>query len=1433
VATLVYGVRIRNVANTTDEWVFTSNPTDAAPYIAEPPTGDGQELDPLKGSVTVGQYRIKLVDWLTGPNTRAVTSILADVNARLQQLARLVFIETSTNGAPYVPLVAGYTSEVTMPDAMHFEFTIGNTRRIELNVKVFDIATPHFNGANCFIGGPIATGWGPVEDKGPVLFVVTRVSPAVVGIQWVAGPAPPTYQQINFNGLPQSRHGLPTRTLQYIFKQTRYYSQPTDTWIASDGIYASYSGNSGSIGNGVFAALYDFSSRALIGQFPMLAATGFGQPNWLGPFYDPLGNEAGNPGDYPIIDAAGGMNLNWPSTDAIPQPAAGTLFYCYMFPSIIDTDHPVHILMHPMDIIAALDLENGVMNDPASVAAVRQKIGPDTRLACRITKSSVMGDWKEQYVYIPFGVGGRVNAAGQMTYFTTRIMPNTPPTVTIGINDIRDDKTIAFDLDDQAACTTVTLSTLRFVPDSKVAGDQTAITPQIFNTTDGSSTIVGASPITDTLEAAILFASDVFEAGLGAPFQATQDTALDDFANAMASQIFGLFGQGANYCERNCLPSVTADVGDLVIVNLPDQPGASLTQSPIMQRGTPRVMMVIRRTETPAGPNLKLIDIGESAAQTLVPTFTLGPGHDTRYYALATLTNATALAAIPGCMVRVEVAFSASPPGNGSAAAYLNPATTTTWRTPRVDAGMPVSVRMRAEVPATLPGPWSAWQTITLVPLNPVTSPVVTLGPTGDIATLGFVPGEPDYPTVIALVEGTPGVPTPAGGTTPVAGLGTIVVTPNPVNLTLGAAGGEIVVTPNPVNLTLSGGSSGGVGSNPTGRIGFSAQSSDSGKVGYATGWSLMTPGGIMVPEVATQERYLVPSASSPTSLTFNFADLDALVNQALAASVAIKIYAFIGNNGSPSAAYGVVTSQAAAEDWINTWIAVMLAHYGDIFDTIVPVNEALVGGSYMPNPFYNNWTSPTDFTAGYLPYILNAFHTAFTSARLALNFGSMPTNSSQRAGVLTLATGIVGANPGVLGEISEEFHVNASDVESGALAAAMPAMTTANATIGGLGLKFGASEFDVRDDTGIGAGDAGIPSRDALNNQGVGIVAGWFVAQPNAADFVFWNPADPISWYNLTENPSLPVQLQRGDSSPPRPDLLDSSGNPKAAYTTARTYFPQLAALGSPPPVTPPGGAGGGGGGTTAHQPGGATVKIDSGAITSGVVSGSGFTLPGSVPSAWNFVSGAGSIGLSNAASSDALASGMRFYFPAGNNDDPAYDMYCAVNIGTNGYYLSYDIRLMPGLTVGIMGCPNLKLFAPKDLEGDDTIIMAAITTWPGQVAGQFANGIGMQGPGASFNIPNWNNAAVPAADIFAAGGWNTIEVLCETDSPAGAGNGSYTVWMNGIQAFTRTGIMITAASQTFGITNLHFYAARAEYGGASPQAFYLDVNNLHFAGF
>jgi hypothetical protein len=114
---------------------------------------------------------------------RIVTSALADADARQQLLSKLAFVEESEDeGDSWDVLVCGYVNRVALADALLWEFTVGESRRVEQSKKVFDrisdpVEHPLFIGtldrASCLMGGPIVGDWGGFYvDRGRPAFEV-------------------------------------------------------------------------------------------------------------------------------------------------------------------------------------------------------------------------------------------------------------------------------------------------------------------------------------------------------------------------------------------------------------------------------------------------------------------------------------------------------------------------------------------------------------------------------------------------------------------------------------------------------------------------------------------------------------------------------------------------------------------------------------------------------------------------------------------------------------------------------------------------------------------------------------------------------------------------------------------------------------------------------------------------------------------------------------------------------------------------------------------------------------------------------------------------------------------------------------------------------------------------------------------------------------
>jgi hypothetical protein len=82
----------------------------------------------------------------------------------------------------------------------------------------------------------------------------------------------------------------------------------------------------------------------------------------------------------------------------------------------------------------------------------------------------------------------------------------------------------------------------------------------------------------------------------------------EQYLRTIGDEIFELFGRGAAEGELYCLAGIDEPVGDQVLVNLMHRPNAVVGQSPVSQRGGERRVLILQRTEEPAGPKLLVMD---------------------------------------------------------------------------------------------------------------------------------------------------------------------------------------------------------------------------------------------------------------------------------------------------------------------------------------------------------------------------------------------------------------------------------------------------------------------------------------------------------------------------------------------------------------------------------------------------------------------------------------------------------------------------------------------------------------------------------------------------------------------------------------------------------------------------------------------------------
>jgi hypothetical protein len=220
---------------------------------------------------------------------------------------------------------------------------------------------------------------------------------------------------------------------------------------------------------------------------------------------------------------------------------------------------------------------------------------------------------------------------------------------------------------------------------------------------------------------------------------------LTQFLTNLGSELFDRFGRGAIKVELDCLPDVTARLGEEVMLDLPHLPGSLVGATPVSQRSPdgmtphpfgPQPYQIVQKTAQPEGPKLVLVNslpdqtAGESY-DLIVPEFTLeASASDPTRYGLVTFTNAVDLIAA-GLNAAVYFATGPTEPAAGSGVHFVTFRTITYppsgFDVGPIEEGGTLWVQMRAESPGFRPGAWTPWQSVGM-PLTPATGQLTVTG---------------------------------------------------------------------------------------------------------------------------------------------------------------------------------------------------------------------------------------------------------------------------------------------------------------------------------------------------------------------------------------------------------------------------------------------------------------------------------------------------------------------------------------------------------------------------------------------------------------------------------------------------------------------------------------------------------------------------------
>ena len=540
-----------------NRFVISTIPSDDNPYIASPPHGDGESLNPATGQVSVGAYTVRVID-----AAQIITSNLADAQGRQQNLSAAAVIEESTDdGATWTLLTGAYVNRVALVDALVYEFTIGESRRVEQTAKVFERVEDGFDRVSLIIGGPIIGDFGPYPDLGRPRFQVTSVENSSVGqlvvLRWTGGALNVALEVTQISGMRDNvRDYINEVASHYISpgpgaEGLNFFSGLTARLMAID----TPPGLTSNPPDGFDAVTQDFTPVGILGN---VDAT-----RWI------------------LLGSEMTIALSWPTSSPVPAPAVGDRFKLVVFPREISARNPLHWIGHPVDLAAQLlSLRGETVNVP-SIGTAKHALGESLQIEIRITAAMTVATALETLLYGPFGFAHRWNTSGEREFFATRKRLAAAPVSTLTNDDLSSDEGTVWMVEEGSAVSQITFKTHEFhqlgppFTSDPIGHTDDAIdflaeqsVSVVATPPDGSPAIFGAQTLEYELAGHIV---GYWSSGSSDP--ATWGP-LDWYVDAIGQDLFDFQGRGAITMELSVLRGITtAQVGDELVVDIPHLPG--------------------------------------------------------------------------------------------------------------------------------------------------------------------------------------------------------------------------------------------------------------------------------------------------------------------------------------------------------------------------------------------------------------------------------------------------------------------------------------------------------------------------------------------------------------------------------------------------------------------------------------------------------------------------------------------------------------------------------------------------------------------------------------------------------------------------------------------------------------------------------------------
>jgi hypothetical protein len=684
---------------------------------------------------------IEILEAGCGGTGRVVTRQLGDANARHRMLGRRAWLELSFDlGATYTEVVKfGHWLGATLINGIQWDITIGDTRRVERRTPMFAEVTPNFPLVTPLLGGPVYGGFPPFfANYGLPTFRVTNVVPEDIqppGIVWqrgfvtlryVRGPLPPTYSP--------TQSSFTTAARDYINKRARPFAVHAGPL---------------QVGNllNLAAPPYEFP-RIVVA----LEDAGDGLPTITD--YTPVGGTSPAPIPFPaaipgatipndeLISSTGEITVLW----SAEQPTVGDEFLLHVYPKDISADNPLHWFGHVIDLHAGRFEDLGIAYDVTSRDAVKNAVGPEQYVLLRWTNPGELCQAFFERLQATFGYGVREGRDGEREFFTTRVKNPGSPAVTITDDDLTDAGDPPWEHQEQSLCNTLRITTHRLSRwattdgDPRPADDLLSVesTVVVDFSVDG-----GATKESDTYG----LAEQRYELpGMMLVGSQGQPVDVQSFARTVGNDTFNRYGRGAPHRTLPVRRSVAdaVSLGDEITVDVGHLPTLVAGRTPVAQRGGSHELMVVRRTETPGGPTLVLVDASNGVSASIIPELAIVEDTDAYPgggFVRITVTNGDDIV-VASYGMRIEYGLGVSEPTAGTVLFTDTPlefilrASAYAYQAGPYPAGETVWVRGQAWLPGGGVSAWGAWVSVTLAGLaTPDDLASVDTSPTSELLT--------------------------------------------------------------------------------------------------------------------------------------------------------------------------------------------------------------------------------------------------------------------------------------------------------------------------------------------------------------------------------------------------------------------------------------------------------------------------------------------------------------------------------------------------------------------------------------------------------------------------------------------------------------------------------------------------------------------------